>query len=65
MKYFNIYRSKALQNLPKLVFLFENKPSGNPGHVSLVFLEKLEWRNYWPGLAPKVHRSLAKVEVFF
>jgi hypothetical protein len=30
-KYTNIFLSKALQNLPKLGFWFENKPSGNPG----------------------------------
>jgi hypothetical protein len=31
-KYINIFQSKALQHLPKLgIFLFENKPSGNPG----------------------------------
>jgi hypothetical protein len=29
-KHTNIFNSKALQNLPKMVFLFENKPSGNP-----------------------------------
>jgi hypothetical protein len=31
IKYINIVQSKDLQNLPKLGFLFENKPSGNPG----------------------------------
>jgi hypothetical protein len=30
-KYSNIFHSKAHQNLPKLGFWFENKPSGNPG----------------------------------
>jgi hypothetical protein len=30
IKYFHIFQSKALKNLPKLGFLFENKPSGNP-----------------------------------
>jgi hypothetical protein len=30
IKYTNIFHSKILQNLPKSVFLFENKPSGNP-----------------------------------
>jgi hypothetical protein len=30
LKYLNMFQSKALQNLPKLEFLFENKPSGNP-----------------------------------
>jgi hypothetical protein len=30
IKYINIFHPKALRNLPKLVFLFENKPSGNP-----------------------------------
>jgi hypothetical protein len=30
IKYINIFHSKALQNLPKLGFWFENKPSGNP-----------------------------------
>jgi hypothetical protein len=30
IKYVNIFKSKALQNLPEFEFLFENKPSGNP-----------------------------------
>jgi hypothetical protein len=30
-KYVKIFHSKTLQNLPKLGFWFENKPSGNPG----------------------------------
>jgi hypothetical protein len=30
IKYFNIFHSKVLPNLPKLIFLFKNKPSGNP-----------------------------------
>jgi hypothetical protein len=30
IKYTKIFHSKTLQNLPKLGFLFENKPSGNP-----------------------------------
>jgi hypothetical protein len=32
--YVNIFQSKALKNLPKLGFWFENKPSGNPGAAS-------------------------------
>jgi hypothetical protein len=31
IKYIKIFQPKALQNVPKLVFWFENKPSGNPG----------------------------------
>jgi hypothetical protein len=31
IKFTNIFHSKAIQNLPKLGFLFENNPSGNPG----------------------------------
>jgi hypothetical protein len=31
IKYISIFQSKTLQNLPKLGFWFENKPSGNPG----------------------------------
>jgi hypothetical protein len=31
IKYINNFQSKALQNLPQLEFLLENKPSGNPG----------------------------------
>jgi hypothetical protein len=31
IKNINIFKSKALKHLPKLGFLFENKPSGNPG----------------------------------
>jgi hypothetical protein len=30
IKYTNIFHSKTHQNMPKLVFLCENKPSGNP-----------------------------------
>jgi hypothetical protein len=30
-KYINNFQSKALKNVPKLEFWFENKPSGNPG----------------------------------
>jgi hypothetical protein len=30
IKYNNTLHSKALQNIPKFVFGFENKPSGNP-----------------------------------
>jgi hypothetical protein len=30
IKYTNIYHCKTLQNLPKLGFWFEKKPSGNP-----------------------------------
>jgi hypothetical protein len=30
IKYTIIFHSKALQNLSKLYFWFENKPSGNP-----------------------------------
>jgi hypothetical protein len=30
LKYTKVFQFKALQNLPKLVFLFENIPSGNP-----------------------------------
>jgi hypothetical protein len=30
IKYTNIFHLKILQNLPKLGFLFENIPSGNP-----------------------------------
>jgi hypothetical protein len=30
IKYTNLFHSKALQNLPKLDFWFENIPSGNP-----------------------------------
>jgi hypothetical protein len=33
IKYINIFESKALQNLPKLGFWFENKQSGNPGRL--------------------------------
>jgi hypothetical protein len=33
IKYASSFHSKAVQNLPKLFFLFENKPSGNPGRV--------------------------------
>jgi hypothetical protein len=29
----NIFRCKSLQNLTKLIFLFENIPSGNPGEL--------------------------------
>jgi hypothetical protein len=32
IKYINIFLSKALQNLPKLEFMVEKKPSGNPDH---------------------------------
>jgi hypothetical protein len=37
IKYTDIFRRKTLQNLPKLVFLVwkQNKPSGNPGRVTL------------------------------
>jgi hypothetical protein len=31
VKYTNVFHCKTLQNIPKLGFLFENKPSGNPG----------------------------------
>jgi hypothetical protein len=31
IKYINIFHSKALQNLPKSGFWFDNIPSGNPG----------------------------------
>jgi hypothetical protein len=31
IKYTSSFHSKALQNLPKLGFWFENKQSGNPG----------------------------------
>jgi hypothetical protein len=31
IQYANIFHRKTLQNLPKLGFLFENKPSGDPG----------------------------------
>jgi hypothetical protein len=34
IKYINIFQSKTLQNLPKLGFWFENKPSGNPGPIN-------------------------------
>jgi hypothetical protein len=34
IKYTKIFHSKALQNLPKLGFLVENKPSGNPAATS-------------------------------
>jgi hypothetical protein len=40
IKYTNIFHSKALQNLPKLDFWFENIPSGNPG-VGRVFFRKM------------------------
>jgi hypothetical protein len=30
IKYTNIFKCKTLQNLPKLVFWFENTASGNP-----------------------------------
>jgi hypothetical protein len=30
IKYASIFHTKALQNLPKWDFWFENKPSGNP-----------------------------------
>jgi hypothetical protein len=33
IKYINNYQSKVVQNLPQLGFLFENKPSGNPGEL--------------------------------
>jgi hypothetical protein len=33
IKYINIFQFKALQNLPKLGFLDENKPSGNPDSI--------------------------------
>jgi hypothetical protein len=36
IKYNNIFHSKALQKLPKLGFLFENKPSGNPGWKKVI-----------------------------
>jgi hypothetical protein len=31
IKYFNIFQSKALYIYPNWDFLFEHKPSGNPG----------------------------------
>jgi hypothetical protein len=31
LKYDKIFHCKILQNVPKLGFLFENRPSGNPG----------------------------------
>jgi hypothetical protein len=39
-EYTNFFHSKALQNVPKLEFLwFENKPSGNPGPRQLTASE--------------------------
>jgi hypothetical protein len=35
-----IFRSKGFQNVPKLGFWFENKPSGNPGLNSFFGLKK-------------------------
>jgi hypothetical protein len=32
IKYMDILQSKALQNLPRLGFWLENKPSGNPAY---------------------------------
>jgi hypothetical protein len=43
--YTSIFHSKALQNLPKLFFWFENKPSGKPdAHTSLSAV-KLLWNS--------------------
>jgi hypothetical protein len=33
IKYTKIFHCKTFQNLPKFDFLFENKPSGNPGYM--------------------------------
>jgi hypothetical protein len=41
IKYTNIFHCKTLQNLPKLRFLFENKPSGNPGEIYVVYANAL------------------------
>jgi hypothetical protein len=43
IKYF---LSKAIQNLPKLGFLFFKKPSGNPGLVSLRIVKNDIPQNY-------------------
>jgi hypothetical protein len=44
INYTNIFHCKTLQNLPKFVFfLFENKPSGNPGQVLYVKISCCLW----------------------
>jgi hypothetical protein len=48
LKYTNIFHCKALQNLPKLGFLFENMPSGNPGGDRKKHFFR---RNNWPSQA--------------
>jgi hypothetical protein len=41
VKYTNIFHSKALKNLSKLVFLLENEPSGNPAQQYSKKVEKM------------------------
>jgi hypothetical protein len=41
-EYTNLSCSKALQNLPKLGFLFENIPSGNHGEHQLQISDSVE-----------------------
>jgi hypothetical protein len=44
IKYANINLSEALKNLPKLIFWYENIPSGNPGKNYICEL-KLQSKN--------------------
>jgi hypothetical protein len=50
-KYTNIFHCKTLKHLPKLGFLFENIPSGNPAlekHTTPV--RRFQRTKHWPSL---------------
>jgi hypothetical protein len=70
IKYTNVFHSKALENWPKSIFWFENKPSGNPGlqgdqivrifaHWVIIYFRKL-FGNYRssPRFGPTLYNSL-------
>jgi hypothetical protein len=44
IKYTNIGHCKALKNLPKLGFLLENLPSGNPGNKTIYLFVRMRYR---------------------